>query len=436
MLETIIESFISIAECTILIYFVTKFLGSKFNDKRKFYFFLLFLSIDISIALFRDYYGFSISLLNNYGILIYIIYSTICLNGTHNKKLFICILASLMTLIINIVIPSTVSFISGVSLYDMVHNVITIRIVTLFLTKSVLLISTLSILQFNKKFHYELTRMQYNYLIVLEIISIILFDVIINNSQHISGNQFNELLYICTYVGIIGINMLAFILLHRTNELNEEKTNNMLLTQQNDFQSNYVENAIKIYDEIRHLKHDFKNHLETICILVDNGEYKESKEYVSSLISEKIDSVLIMVNSGNRPIDAILASKMSFCNNSKIKFTCNILCDLKGIPSMDICTILANALDNAIEASKSVKNSEIELIIERNRNFLSVTVKNRIEKSVLDDNPDLKSTKTNEDVHGIGIKSMKSVAEKYYGSVDYSEKRDMFCCNILMQIFD
>lgn len=436
MLETIIESFISIAECTILIYFVTKFLGSKFNDKRKFYFFLLFLSIDISIALFRDYYGLFNGLVDRYAIFLYFIYAIMCLKGSYSKKAFVCLLSSLLTLLTNVVIPSTVSFISGIPLYDMVNNFTAIRISTLFLTKIVLLIASMFILQFNKKLYYELTNMQYNYLIILEITSIIIFNVVINNAQHVSGNQFNEFLYICTYMGIIGINILVFILLNRTNELNEEKTNNMLLTQQNDFQSNYVENAIKIYDEIRHLKHDFKNHLETICILVDNGEYKESKEYVSSLISEKIDSVLIMVNSGNRPIDAILASKMSFCNNSKIKFTCNILCDLKGIPSMDICTILANALDNAIEASKSVKNSEIELIIERNRNFLSVTVKNRIEKSVLDDNPDLKSTKTNEDVHGIGIKSMKSVAEKYYGSVDYSEKRDMFCCNILMQIFD
>lgn len=436
MLETIIESFISISECTILIYFVTKFLGSKFNDKRKFYFFLLFLSIDISIALFRDYYGIYNKLLDHYYIVLYFVYSITCLKGSLNKKIFTCLIIYLILSLINIVIPSTISFITNIPLYDMVNSFNSIRIFTLFLTKGLLLLVVMLLLILFQRCKFMPTNMQYNYFIILEIISFIIINILLDNTQHVPGNQFNEFLYICTYTGIIGINILVFVLLNRTNELNEEKTNNMLLTQQNDFQSNYVENAIKIYNEIRHLKHDFKNHLETICILVDNGEYKESKEYINSLISEKIDSVLIMINSGNRPIDAILASKMSFCNNSKIKFTCNILCDLKGIPSMDICTILANALDNAIEASKNVKNSQIELIFERNRNFLSITVKNRIEKSVLNDNPYLKSTKTNEDVHGIGIKSMKSVAQKYHGSVDYSEKRGMFCCNILMQIFD
>lgn len=183
MLETIIESFISIAECTILIYFVTKFLGSKFNDKRKFYFFLLFLSIDISIALFRDYYGLFNGLVDRYAIFLYFIYAIMCLKGSYSKKAFVCLLSSLLTLLTNVVIPSTVSFISGIPLYDMVNNFTAIRISTLFLTKIVLLIASLFILQFNKKLHYELTNMQYNYLIILEITSIIIFNVEIGRAH-------------------------------------------------------------------------------------------------------------------------------------------------------------------------------------------------------------------------------------------------------------
>ncbi len=102
---------------------------------------------------------------------------------------------------------------------------------------------------------------------------------------------------------------------------------------------------------------------------------------------------------------------------------------------MDICNIIANTLDNAIEACEKAKEKKIELYIFKVKNYLSITIKNTIEKSVLKTNPDLQSSKADLSIHGIGTKSVKAVAKKHDGVVEYHEEGNIFICNILLSIF-
>lgn len=80
-----------------------------------------------------------------------------------------------------------------------------------------------------------------------------------------------------------------------------------------------------------------------------------------------------------------------------------------------------------------MKNSEVVLQIEEKGGYLNILVKNKFEKSVLKENPKLVTTKKEKQHHGLGIRSMKTITEKYHGVLDFYEKENYFYCRSLLK---
>ena len=91
--------------------------------------------------------------------------------------------------------------------------------------------------------------------------------------------------------------------------------------------------------------------------------------------------------------------------------------------SLDFSALLSNLLDNAIEANPT----EISVVISQRRGYETILVKNTISKSVLTENPDLKTTKSDGTSHGMGIPQIKAITEKYGGMCDFYEEDGYFC---------
>ena len=111
--------------------------------------------------------------------------------------------------------------------------------------------------------------------------------------------------------------------------------------------------------------------------------------------------------------------------NVEFPKACNIL------PN-DVCTILSNLLDNAIEATQKVEESKyIKLIIRRAKYFLFIRVSNPCKKmkefEVL-----LKTTKDNKNLHGWGLQSVNDVVEKYNGRMECLNIGTEFVVNIML----
>ena len=438
MMEFFIESFISVFECFIEIFFITKFLGSKFEKRKQLVLFAVFLLIETVYAIYRDnYIGAGNEWLLRYLYILYhFIYAYFCLNGSTNKKLFACILPHVINSLIIIIIPSTVSFISGIPIYDMVKNFTLLRVFTLFLTKIALTLLLFLMLYLQNKLTEDFSNFQYGGLFTIMIASYILEKYMIDHSNFVPSNQFDEVLYISTYLGIALCIILIYYLMIQTNLLIAQKAENMLLRKQQEYEKQYIDNAISVYNNTKALKHDLKHHLSSVSILIDKNQNEEARQYISSILNEEINKLVIMVDCGNNAINAVISSKINICNKEGIDFIYEISADLKNVPSMDICNIIANTVDNAIEACQKAKEKKIELYIFKVKNYLSITVKNTIEKSVLKTNPDLQSTKTNLSMHGIGTKSVKAVAKKHDGFVEYREEGKVFICNVLLSVFE
>lgn len=436
-MEFFVESFISVFECFIAIFFITKFLDVKFEKRKQFVLFAVFFLIHSVFSIYRDNF---ISVENenllSYAYVLYdFIYAYFCLKGSINKKVFASILPYLINSLIIIIIPSTVSFISGVPLYDMVKNFTPLRAFTLFLNKIALTLLLCLILYLQNKLTEDFSNFQYGGLSVIMISGYILEDYMIENSNFMPSNQFDQVLYISTYVGIALCIILIYYLMIQTNLLIAQKAENMILKKQQEYEKQYIDNAISVYNHTKALKHDLKHHLSSVAILIDKNQNVEAMQYINSILNEEINKLVIMVDCGNNAINAVISSKINICHKEGINFTYEISADLKNVPTMDICNIIANTLDNAIEACEKAKEKKIELYIFKVKNYLSITIKNTIEKSVLKTNPDLQSSKADLSIHGIGTKSVKAVAKKHDGVVEYHEEGNIFICNILLSIF-
>ena len=97
----------------------------------------------------------------------------------------------------------------------------------------------------------------------------------------------------------------------------------------------------------------------------------------------------------------------------------------------DICTIIGNLLNNAIEAYKEdFNNYEIRINLNGTKSVYQIEIANTIKESVLSGNKALKTSKSDTKNHGIGIKSVKSRAEKYNGKTQFTEENGQFVARV------
>lgn len=187
-----------------------------------------------------------------------------------------------------------------------------------------------------------------------------------------------------------------------------------------------------LHENTRRLKHDMKNHIMVIASYLNNGEIEQAKEYLS-VVLDNLNRVYSYIQTGNAVMNYVINSKLEYAQNCGIPFKAEIEnLSFAQMGSVDFAAALSNVLDNAIEASMYASEKLIYVLIRKKRGYDTITVKNKIDKSVLSENPDLISTKPESDCHGCGIKQIKAIAEKYDGMVDIYEKEGMFCISMMI----
>ena len=188
-------------------------------------------------------------------------------------------------------------------------------------------------------------------------------------------------------------------------------------------QNAQYEAVMKSNFELRRVRHDMKNHLLAIKSMASKSSDPELIEYVDSILGD-IDSAAVPYRSGNDIADAIIADKIA--KAKKRGLSLKVSGDMAGvkIEANDLVTILANLLDNAIEALCRLYGSDlsssqktIELELRKNSNFLYIVEKNisgdKIDKGLI------RSSKDSPD-HGFGVFNIRKVVKKYGGEFDIS----------------
>lgn len=206
----------------------------------------------------------------------------------------------------------------------------------------------------------------------------------------------------------------------------EEK--NRILKMRNDMLEANYQSLRKIHDENRMMYHDFKNHMLVVYELIQEGKPKEALEYINTYIHWEL-SINQRVDSGCKIIDIIVNCKNAEAVEKCIKFTYEIdYIGEIGIADIDMCALLANLLDNAIEACEKIEEKKrwIDLKIKRVNDMLFIWSENSMREDGKEGFNFFQTNKENKVLHGLGMKSIDNVVKKYDGHKEYEIQKDRF----------
>lgn len=201
-----------------------------------------------------------------------------------------------------------------------------------------------------------------------------------------------------------------------------------ILEQQVQTQLAHYEQRERANTEIRSFRHDYNNHISCIRALLDSGRYDEVEEYLGKL-SERLPSGSFNYSTGNYLSDAILSDKQESAGKDgvEIAFSGTIP---TSINNTDLCIILTNALDNAIEACRAYNGERrISVFGGFRHGYFILIVKNPTVNSMTGSALPA-TTKQDKQHHGFGLLNISAVVEKYDGFIKHEISDGQFVLSL------
>lgn len=187
-------------------------------------------------------------------------------------------------------------------------------------------------------------------------------------------------------------------------------------------------------EKSRRMRHDFRHHMVAILGFFNNGETEKTKQYIGKYIRILDESV--MPNICKNPIINTVASYYeSLAKDSEISFTARIdVPQTLTAENSDIAVLLGNLLENAIEAAEQIKTRRrfISLNMICSGNMLAITVDNSFSGDIMAAEQGYLSTKINHT--GIGLQSIRSIAGKYGGGVEFKHEINVFHASVMLNM--
>ncbi len=233
------------------------------------------------------------------------------------------------------------------------------------------------------------------------------------------GEDINIYIIIST-VGLVFINVLVFTLFSKLQNQLEIRRNADLLNTQMRLEKESFKRIEESYNRTRELRHDLKNHIFVLKGIAENGTKEEMLSYLEKM-TDAVEEATYVSMSKNSAVDAILNEKLLYAQKNGIstQFDVTPLENTK-ISAMDICTILSNALDNAVEACikfETLSDRYIDVKIEDSENEMIISVRNPSTQAPKRRAGTYISRKKDSENHGLGLKSIKRTVDKNKGDM-------------------
>ena len=342
-----------------------------------------------------------------------------------NKFIFLYILSGQYTSIFaDIIIPRILFAIqTGKSLSDnIVHNlnihdwnIFNIEVLANLFLVCILIIIFIKIINKilkNKIYVYA------SYIILVNSVFIILKILVRFAEMHgpFQIEQYLIIMEVVPQLAIIAITVTIYIVIEMKKE-NEERIKEKQAYNRLETKNDYYEKVEESQNQIRRLYHDMNNHLYNIQMM--NKSSEDASDYIVSLQNELKEARKTRL-SGNSLFDIIVDEKMNICKNKGIEF--DIDADSKNtgfIKNIDMSSILANILDNAIEACDKMTSNKkyIKLTSMWADDMFVIICENSKENEVKKIGDRFITDKLNKSEHGIGIKSVEKSVKNYDGNM-------------------
>ncbi len=198
----------------------------------------------------------------------------------------------------------------------------------------------------------------------------------------------------------------------------------------------HYEETKNIYTTMRGWRHDFHNHIQTIKGHIALEQYKELDDYL-----DKLDMDLTLVDTkiktGNIMADAIISSKVSLAESRKITVNVKAAFDKKmTVSEIDLCVIVGNLMDNAIDACMSIADEKkrfIRVYIGKLKQQLYISISNSTAETLRNDSGVYVSKKGGV-MHGHGLRRVDTAVQKYDGYLNRQNEPGVFATEILLPL--
>ncbi len=232
----------------------------------------------------------------------------------------------------------------------------------------------------------------------------------------------NSVLELVSIISLFIICIFIFSFVNITSKEYYEKEQKKLLEMQSDSYLNELTIVNKAQNEIRFLKHDMTNHLNTIQTLITKGDMEKALGYIQSL-SKKLNRIEKVSNTNIAELDSIINFKVSCAGECSIKVNALIQV-MEGIQisPQDYISIIGNLFDNAIEAvgNKHIEDKYINFTIGSINGLFVIVVENPYYHKVLRSHDRFLTTKTHQKDHGYGLLNVETIIRKYNGTIHIS----------------
>ncbi len=422
-MEIVIEELYNLIEAVMVTWFVISYFktNNKLKDKtaKLSAFALIAIQINmVSILGLHWVITLIISSASLFGI------TTLLLKGTHSERLVISSTAILLLALSDICAFTLIGKLLGVDYKLLVVDNTFSRFLAVSTSKVLYLIIASIILFFKKKYSIFIHKRETVLIIITLLISGLQISLI-RNIIYEQRRYYN--LFLVVLLCVLMLNVIIYYAMIYIGKKNSAEKNYSLMQKQLEMQSESIHALEQKYDETAKVRHDIKNYLSLALNMAEQRKYNELVQFLETLSDEKINSITSYINTKRSVLGAVLNSKLSKAKSSDIDMQCYILSELESITDMDLGILFANLLDNAIEAcEKNKSRSEIIIKTWTEAGYYFLEISNTVESDILSNNPHLETNKADSDLHGVGLRSVRDIVEKYEGMLSFDQKGNIF----------
>ncbi|MDY4583137.1 MAG: GHKL domain-containing protein [Candidatus Faecousia sp.] len=229
------------------------------------------------------------------------------------------------------------------------------------------------------------------------------------DSPEVYAISMNQGLVILPFVLITSIVILSAILTLADYEL---LTREKRLTSLREV---YYQGIQREQTQVRTLRHDLRNHLTVLQDLIANGEKEKAEDYVKQILGSPALKGSWQL-CGNVTANAVLAAKAEEMTRLGLDGDIRVsLPEKLPVADVDLCALLGNALDNAMEAAAKAGDKKISVRCRADKGMLMLKVTNALAG---DEQENLATTKADKKRHGFGLAGMREIAQRYGGTLE------------------
>ena len=199
-------------------------------------------------------------------------------------------------------------------------------------------------------------------------------------------------------------------------------------------EAKYFELSAKADTQIRAMRHDMKNNVQVLMLLLENGDYDKMRDYLEEM-GGNLTAADISAHTGSTIADAIIADKSRKASEAGAELVVSGVISGVEFTPVDMCKILANILDNAVEAVSDESLSEllpefkkIELNFKKTDKFFMISVTNPCSTCPVIVDGQIQTDKSDKKNHGFGLKNVREAASVYGGEVELSCEEKSHVC--------